>query len=430
MDKQKLLADLNAADKEVRLEALRGLRAMLDAGELEEPVRTEDTNNHVHTTYSFSPYSPSAAVFYGYMSGLCTVGIIDHDSIGGAREFIEAGEIIGITTTIGCEVRVSFADTPFKGKTLNNPDEPTVAYIALHGLPHNKIDELNILLAEIREKRNERNALQVAKLNEIVKPYGADLAIDFEKDVKPLSMAHDGGSITERHILFALVKKLIQKYGKGKALIDFIEQDMKIEMSATVKKMLLDTDFYAYDYDVLNVLKSNLVPRFFIEAGADSFPVKKVVDYARGLGVIPTYCYLGDVAESPTGDKKAQKFEDDILDELVPVVQKLGFEGFAYMPSRNTMEQLERVMKMCKEYGFFEISGEDINQPRQSFICLRQRDDEFRHLSDNTWALVGHENAATLDPQESIYSEKTKAQYPEMEERVAHFKEIGLAYRK
>lgn len=428
MDKKTLLKDLNAPEREVRLEALRGLRAMLDSGEIKEPVRTEDTNNHVHTTYSFSPYSPASAVYHAYMSGLSTVGIIDHDSIGGAREFIEAGEIMGITTTIGCEVRVSFADTPFNGMTLNNPDEPTVAYIALHGLPHNKIDELDVLLSGIREKRNERNALEVARLNEILEPYG--LSLDFDRDVRPLSMEHDGGSITERHILYALVKKLIDKYGKGQPLLDFIGNDMGIEVKGAARGMLLDTEFEAYDYDVLNILKSNLVPRFFIAGGDDSLPVKKVVDYARGLGVIPTYCYLGDVAESPTGDKKAQKFEDDILDELMPVVKQLGFEGFAYMPSRNTMQQLERVMQKCREFGFFEISGEDINQPRQSFICIKQRDEAFRHLTDNTWALVGHENAATLDPQECIYSESIKQEFPQMDERVDYFKEIGLRYRK
>ena len=100
------------------------------------------------------------------------------------------------------------------------------------------------------------------------------------------------------------------------------------------------------------------------------------------------------------------------------------------MPSRNTMEQLARVMDKCRELDFFEISGEDINQPRQSFICMKQRDDAFKHLSDNTWALVVHENAATLDPSESIYSDKMKREYPQLKDRVAHFKEIGIRYKK
>ncbi len=424
MNEKQLVERLNAATKEERIGALKELKAMLDNGEIKKPVTTKDTNNHVHTTYSFSSYSPTAAVYKAYMSGLSTVGIVDHDAIAGAREFIEAGAILGITTTVGAEVRVSFADTSLKGIKLNNPDEPTIAYIALHGVPHNKIDALDELLAKIRERRNERNRKQIDKLNGILAPYG--VAVDFDADVLPLSMAAEGGSVTERHLLFALTKKLIEKYGRGEKLIAFLENDMGIKLSDSVRKMLNDTEFDAYEYDVLNVLKSELVPKFFIAGGADSLPMQEVVDYVRALGIIPTYCYLGDVGESPTGDKKAQKFEDEFLDEILDVVKKSGFEAIAYMPSRNTMEQLKRVMDKCKSYGFVEISGEDINQPRQSFICEKLREPEFAHLENSTWALVGHEFAAERDINEGIYSDKIKAEYPDMNDRIAHFKAIAI----
>lgn len=422
--KEQLVKQLNAQAKEERLDALRQLKALLDAGKIGKPVTTKDTNNHVHTTYSFSAYSPTAAVYQAYMSGLSTVGIVDHDSISGAREFLEAGKILGITTTVGAEVRVSFAGTPMEGIRLNNPDETTIAYIALHGVPHNQIDALDKLLDKIRTLRNERNRQQVAKLNEILAPYC--ITLDFDTEVVPISMAAEGGSITERHILFALAKKLIDKYGKGQPLVEFLEKDLNIQITDSTRKMLLDTEFYAYEYDVLNVLKTDLVPKFFIAGGRDSLPMKEVVDYVRKLGIVPTYCYLGDVGASPTGDKKAQKFEDEYLDEILDVVKQNGFEAIAYMPSRNTMEQLKRVMGKCKEYGFVEISGEDINQPRQSFICEKLREPEFAHLEDSTWALVGHEIAAEKDIQECIYSDKIKKEFPNMQDRIAHFKQIAI----
>ena len=50
-------------------------------------------------------------------------------------------------------------------------------------------------------------------------------------------------------------------------------------------------------------------------------------------------------------------------------LKEFGFDAVTFMPSRNTPEQLDRVMALCREHGFFMISGEDINQPRQSFIC-------------------------------------------------------------
>ena len=104
------------------------------------------------------------------------------------------------------------------------------------------------------------------------------------------------------------------------------------------------------------------------------------------------YAYLGDVGDSVTGDKKAQKFEDDYLDELFGVLRDCGFSAVTYMPSRNTKEQLRRVMDLCHANGLFEISGEDINSPRQIFIIKAMENPMFQNLIDATWKLIEHEN--------------------------------------
>lgn len=423
-----LEAQLSAAGREKRLDALRQLRVLVDQGVIARPERREDTNNHVHTTYSFSSYTPSSAVWKAYMSGLSTVGIVDHDSIAGAREFIEAGDIVGITTTIGAEIRVSFENTPLSGRTLNNPDETTVAYVACHGVPHTQIDRLDAFLSKIRKLRNERSREEVTRLNDLLRDSGIQL--DFEADVVPLSMADEGGSITERHILYALAHRIEEKTGRGQPLIDFLEHTLSIKLSARARNQLLDQMYEDYLFDVLNVLKSELVPTFFVAGGADSLPVEEVVPRLRAMGVIPAYCYLGDVSESPTGDKKAQKFEDDYLEEIFPVLRDLGFEAVAFMPSRNTDAQLERVMRGCREYGFMEISGEDINQPRQDFVCERLREAPYAHLADGTWALVGHEHAATADLDNGLYSEPVKAKMPDIQQRIEYFRAIGEQFRR
>lgn len=426
MSREELERQLNAPRREDRLDALRQLRVMLDRGEIARPERREDTNNHVHTTYSFSAYSPTAAVWKAYQSGLATVGIVDHDSIRGAREFIQAGDILGITTTVGAEIRLSFAGTPLEGRTLNNPDEPTVAYVACHGVPHDQIERFDALLSRIRELRNARNREQVERLNGLLR--GTGVLLDFDADVVPVSMADDGGSITERHILYALARKIEAAVGRGEPLIAFLEEKLGTPVKGRARELLLATDYEHYAFDVLNVLKSGLVPKFFIAGGADSLPVGEVVPQLREMGIIPTYCYLGDVGESPTGDKKAQKFEDDYLEEIFPVLRGLGFEAIAYMPSRNTDAQLERVMRDCAEHGFMEISGEDINQPRQEFVCLKLREPRYAHLADSTWALVGHEHAAGSDG--GIYSTSTKKAYPGIKERTSHFRGLGEQFRR
>ncbi len=69
-------------------------------------------------------------------SGLSTVGIVDHDAINGTEEFIEAGEILEIPTTIGFEIRTDWSGTALRGKRINNPDQISNGYICAHGIPH------------------------------------------------------------------------------------------------------------------------------------------------------------------------------------------------------------------------------------------------------------------------------------------------------
>ena len=59
------------------------------------------------------PYSPAAAVYAARAEGQATAGIVDHDSMGGAKEFIAAGDIVGMPVTVGFECRVPMAGSPF-----------------------------------------------------------------------------------------------------------------------------------------------------------------------------------------------------------------------------------------------------------------------------------------------------------------------------
>lgn len=62
------------------LEQLRDIKARTDKAELPAPPDTYYVNNHIHTTYSFSPYNPTEAVYMAWKNGLKTAGIMDHDS--------------------------------------------------------------------------------------------------------------------------------------------------------------------------------------------------------------------------------------------------------------------------------------------------------------------------------------------------------------
>src|SRR5208283_2987584 len=126
-----------------------------------------------------------------------------------------------------------------------------------------------------------------------------------------------------------------------------------------------------------------------------------------------------------TGDKKAEKFEDGCLDELMMEVKRLGFRAIAYMPPRNTLDQLLRVQKLCKQHGFMEISGVDINSPRQSFNCPELALPEFSHLVGATWALIAHELLADRDPRYGIFHPDNPLSALPLEKRIAAYAEVG-----
>lgn len=344
---------LNAPTREERIANLKTLLAE----EKEKPeALPQYANNHIHTTFSFSPYSPTAAVWAARRAGLLTAGIMDHDSISGASEFREAAKLAGIGSTCGIEMRVDYHQTPFADKRINNPDQTGVVYMTFHSIKERYFEKVHEFLKPHVELRNERNRKELDNINRVL-----GLNLDFDRDIIPISEYANGGSITERHLLFATAKALLP---------DATE---------------------AEQYKKLGELKSGLIKEIFIPAKEELITLEEAVKFADEIEAILCYAYLGDVGASPTGDKAAAKYEDSYLDELMAYLHEAGIRAVTYMPSRNTPEQMDRLMALCEKYDMKQISGEDINQPSQSFICKQLADPKFAHLVDAAWDLVKRE---------------------------------------
>ena len=376
-----ILNKLNAPTKEERLANLREV--------LKEttfpPMVPQYINNHIHTTYSFSPYSPTAAVYAARMEGLCTAGIIDHDSISGAEEFLEAAKIVDMPVTIGMEARISMDGTRLEGRRTNNPDQVGVSYMTIQSVPHDKIQTLTEFFKPYQAARHARNRKMIEKINALV-----GVSLDYDRDVLPLSQAAENGGVTERHLMYALAIELVKQVGKGQKMIDKLT-DLGMSLSEKQKTMLLDTEYPFYEYDVLGMLKGTFVPKIFIDATDECPKLSDMVKLCAEVDAYLCYAYLGDVGDSVTGDKKAQKFEDDYLDDVFECLKEEGVKAVTYMPTRNTPAQLERLRGLCDRYGMFQISGEDINSPRQSFVIKAMENPMFQNLIDATWKLIEHE---------------------------------------
>jgi hypothetical protein len=411
-----------------RLAALRRLEAETRKG---AAAPSGETNNHIHTVYSFSPYTPAMAALRARDAGLAAAGSVDHDSIAAAGEMLEACALLGIGGCVGFEVRAGFKTGaegmpgPFARRKLNNPDSEGIAYMTVQGIPKSAIPEAAEFLKPVRTERLGRTRAMTVSVNALLREAGLG-EIDFDRDIYDTSRYAEGGEITERHLLAAVAEKLVLKYGKGPELAEALVSKMGVSLSPKLAAFLSDPENPHYLYDLLGVLKPEFLPKVFIQPGErECIPAERVTAFAASIAAIPAYAYLGDVKESPTGDKKAEKFEDDYMEELFAELSRLGFLAVTCMPPRNTPEQLARLRQLSAGRGFMEISGVDINSSRQSFNCPEVLRPEFRHLLDSAWALIAHERLASVDRRCGLFSEGNPLGSLTLGERLAAYAGFG-----
>lgn len=391
------------------------------------PEWVAESNNHIHTIYSFSPYTPAAAALGGRRAGLRVVGSVDHDSIEAAAEMTEACRILGMGSVTGFECRAFFEEDnkgSFSNRKLNNPDSYGISYLTVQGVPATARDVVAAWLAPKREARLKRTLAMAEAANKILVDLGLE-PFDPQKDMVDISQYANGGGITERHLLSAMATALIRGFGKGDSLVKGLES-MGVKIPAPLAATLGDEENPHLMYDLLGVLKAEYLDRIYIQPTDELPTAREVVEFADSIGALAAYAYLGDVAASPTGDKKAEKFEDEFLDELFVSLEEKGFRAVTYMPPRNTPEQIARFHDLAVKHGMLEISGVDINQPRQSFNAPELRRPEFADLNEATWAMVAHEALATVDPELHLLG-KTRLTPERLAERIAEYAPLGRA---
>jgi len=411
-------------------ERLAGLRAWQGQG-VHLPEASGEINNHIHTIYSFSPYTPVMAALRARDAGLAAAGSVDHDSIAAALEMLEASAILGIGGCVGFELRVSFKSGShggpgqFAARKINNPDSEGSVYMTVQGIPKPSIPAAAEFLKPVREQRLKRTRAMTISANAVLREAQVP-EIDFETDIYGMSKYAEGGEITERHLLAAVADKFILQYGKGPRLAEALKGKMGINVSPNLAALLLDANNPHYRYDLLGIFKSELLPKIFIQPDENEcIPAVQVTAFADSIGAIPAYAYLGDVGLSPTGDKKAEKFEDDFIEELFAELSRLGYRAITYMPPRNTAEQLHRVQSLCAKCGFMEISGVDINSSRQSFNCPEILREDFRHLLDTTWALIAHERLSSIDRRFGLFSAESPLASESLAQRLNLYAAFG-----
>jgi hypothetical protein len=196
----KLETKLNDSSPAIRAGALAELATLVQRGIVELPPEVGMVNMHCHTFFSFNAYghSPTSLAWLGKRSGFRAMGIVDFDVLDGVDEFLDACEIVAMRGSAGIETRVFVPE--YATQEINSPGEPGVCYHIGVGFASSQVPEtLSPILADLGRRADQRNQAILGRVND----YLAPLAIDYERDVLPLTPA---GHPTERHMVVAYIR--------------------------------------------------------------------------------------------------------------------------------------------------------------------------------------------------------------------------------
>jgi hypothetical protein len=184
----------------------RALQTLAAAPELLPPPGG-NVNMHLHSFFSYNAqgFSPAHLAWESRRQGLYAAALCDFDVLDGQEEFLDAGLGLGLRVAVHLETRAFLPE--FAQVEINSPGEPGVTYIMGAGfarvLPPDSPEARTLF--NFRSQAARRNRELVDRIN----PHTADLAIDYERDVVPLS---PGRCPTERHIIRAYVNRAATLY--------------------------------------------------------------------------------------------------------------------------------------------------------------------------------------------------------------------------
>ena len=339
-----------------RTAALTELNERLKADLVPDYPETVALNVHAHSFYSYNAYgfSPSALAWLAKKHGLSLVGIVDFDTLDGVDEFLNACEALGVRGIAGMETRVFIPE--FKGKEINSPGEPGVAYHMGTGFVCSDVpDPAKPGWADIRQRAEARNRGILEKVNKFLSP----LSIDYEEDILPMTPA---GYATERH----MVQKIAEKAGQNfKDPAEFWAEKLDQSRETLAKIMENPVGFQ-------NLLRKKLMKRggvAYVQPDAGTFPsvdtFHAIVEAAEAL---PCSAWLDGTSQ---GEQE--------IEALLELLIAKGVSALNIVPDRNwniqdpevkahKLKELYRIVELAEKIDLPILVGTEMNSPGQKLV--------------------------------------------------------------
>lgn len=354
MQKEKLVSSLNSKNRIFRHRILKKLRK-----EIKEIESSDKTSLCLRSTYSFSSYSPSMLAYLGYKNGLGLAGILDTETVEGAKEFLKGCKLFSIHGLVSADLRVK-----------PHIADENISICGITGINCGNLKTVSRFLKPYREKHKEQVIGMVTELNKKLNAY--KIRLSFLKDVFPLTKSLSGGTVTDRHVWLACSKKMISLFGKGDKLIKSLQ---KLGMAFSEEEIMLLTDFdnYFYEFDFARILKQKF------KLGIKVTPYyKDVIKFANEINAISFY----ELRNSVSGNEE----------KIVGQVKDCGYDALAFNPRKICEEERKTLIELCFKNQIIAIPLEVIDFPRKKFDTVLTKQ-EFEILNKNAWAVKGHEKS-------------------------------------
>ena len=322
-----------------------------------------NVNAHLHTPFSFSAFEKlTDALDMAYDEDVKIVGINDFYSMDGYEEWNKEALKRLLYPLFNIEF-ISLQDEDQKnGIRVNDPSNPGRTYISGKGLscPAALKEPYASQLANVRAESNAQVREMCYMLNGLLDTFKAGFSLNFEVIEKSLSK----GLIRERHLAKAL---------RMSTYIHFKNEpeDIKAFLEKIFNGKALKSDIYDYA-GVENEIRGNLLKAggaAFIPEDPKAFlPLEDVCKIIIAAGGIPTYPFLADDANGGFTD-----FENNI-EKAAEILKQRGIFSVEFIPTRNSIEVLEKYAGYLHDNGFVVTFGTEHNTPAMEPIKLSTRE--------------------------------------------------------
>lgn len=376
-------------------------------------------NMHIHSHYSFNAenWSPSRIAEECTTAGLDAAGLIDFDVLDGLDEFFSAGERLGLRTLVGVETRVFYHE--YADVEIDSPGEPGVHY--MDGIGFCKVPDPGTAAAAGLQRWRDNAQQRNAELIERINPHVADIALDYQTQVVPLS---PGDCPTERHIIAAYIAQADAVFS-GESLAGFWAQVLEKDRNA-VQALLGDRPKMA------DVVRSRFAKRGgfgYVQPTPDSFPsMDEFIAWVRSCGAIPMESWLDGTSD---GERDAET--------LIETSVAKGCRALNIIPDRNwnipcpetkaqKVANLRRIVELADARDLPINIGTEMNKAGLPFVddlagpVLKAFAETFHR---GAMVLVGHTLCGRF-AEFGYLSNAAEQTFPDMKKSNAFFAAVGM----